>query len=242
MNSKRIGFRTQRVLALLGSLVVFGAIFGFAQGEHDLTRRPSQDDEIRYQYDVTVFEEEAQTRLQAVQIERVTAVDDDGGFAKTVRLEDAQVTFNDQTVPMPNQPTVLQSYDSRGVIQNIVGENTSPDVYRLEVLNTFVGMAGGHDVGDAWVLELPANGQKGWVATRGEYEFVAIEEINDEPAAKLRFDVTEKEGSLPASNTGTVWLRLSDGEILKLESSLENAPLLGKQVRAEVSMEAIPAE
>lgn len=86
---------------------------------------------------------------------------------------------------------------------------------RLENATAFVYPSGPIAIGGTWTREKPADATKNVPSTVTTFTLKAIEDVDKFKTYKIDIEFKEGEGSNPMSATGTVWINVADGELVK---------------------------
>jgi hypothetical protein len=164
--------------------------------------------------------------VNMVNQEKVIEVADDG----TATVEQSVVSLlvniggQEQDMAQGGSP-MIAVYKADGSIKEIRGENVEAGAYRIQNLMGFVPPVEAVKVGSKWVREAKADKDTGAVAYKAEYEVLSEEKISKWETFKIKYKVTETEGSDPAMMEGTVWLNKGDASTVKSDVAWTNVPM-----------------
>lgn len=130
---------------------------------------------------------------------------------------------------MVMEPTVM-TRDPRGMILSIEapaapgmdGQDDGGMMKRFMRMNSFQYPANPVNVGDEWKIEHAAIPAEGIAAARSVFTYKGQEVVNKIPVYKIEFAFSELTGSAPMGATGTLWLRMTDGELVRLTAAAVN--------------------
>jgi hypothetical protein len=174
-------------------------------------------------------------KFSSHEIQKVTAVQTDGGYTVQTDTKDQNVDLGDQTMTPPDTSEV-SSFSATGRITNIASDqDVSGAAYRIVHLQTFETPKDPVKVGDEIKYTVPADTKLDTPAVDADYKVEGLEKIQNWNTVKLTFKSEETAGDLKASMSGTIWVDAGDGGLVKSEGVWTNVqppgvpfPLTGK--------------
>jgi hypothetical protein len=164
--------------------------------------------------------------VNILQQEKVVDVTEDGTVTLEQTVLSMMVNMGGQEQDMSGGGTpVVSIMNANGSVKEIRGENVEAGAYRLQNLLGFVPPTEAVKVGSKWTRTEAANKDTGAVAFKGDYEVLAEEKIGKWETFKIKYKITETEGSDPASMDGTVWLSKVDASMVKSDTVWTNVPM-----------------
>lgn len=156
-------------------------------------------------------------------IDKVLSVDDG-----KVTIESAQVNgkavFEGQEIDVPDAPPLTTVFASTGEVLEVRGEMADESSVRVANLQSFRYPEGPMTVGKTWEVNIPADAKKGVVAASGKWTVAGFEKVGKYDTMKVTFEVNETEGAEKAGMSGTVWVDVTDGVMVKFDGNLKNFP------------------
>lgn len=210
------------------ALVATAAIALAGTAGFTLKRTPKEGETLTYNLKADVDFNGMNITFTGKVKEKTTKVDSDGSYTVESQTQDAKINMNGQEMDAPGSDSVTTSiYTAEGLTKEIKGDSASDSAYRMSNLGALVTPGKEINVGDTWTHEFKADAKTGVVAAKAEYKLLGEEKIGDIDTLKIKVNITETEGSTPASSDGTAWVSKADGSTVKLEAKWTNAPFPG---------------
>jgi hypothetical protein len=179
---------------------------------------------------------------EAILIERVLEVLDNGNFLVETAQEDFRARFGGQEVRMEeeNLPQSLTVVSPRGVPVELRGALIGEANLRLAHLAAVHLPDRPVGVGDSWTFDVPAGG--GFTGAKATYTAQAEEQRAGVATIVIRFTYAEVGRDQIASSEGRVWLSKRDATIVRYEAEWRGAPIQGAPAPLDVrtSYELLP--
>jgi hypothetical protein len=208
-------------LALMAGLAALALT---AADTYSLKRVANVGDVLRYRTDVELTVQGRSATISTLQIERVLKSGADG-YEIEERATDQRYRSDGQDVRVPGEDRSVAAYDTRGQLLELRETALEPDSYRRANMVRFIAPKDPVAIGDGWTHEFPSDSKRGVVSAQISYKVDAREMIGSYEAVKLSFEFKELEGSRPITNSGTMWVSIRDGSVVRLTSNFANLPL-----------------
>ncbi len=141
-------------------------------------------------------------------------------------FEESNVTIDvaGNSIAIPNEGAHRTKTDLTGLVIELTGRQSTSLDYRTQQMRAFLPPTAPVKVGDSWTRELKANPKIGTPTATAQMKFVATEKIGSADCAKVSWTYKETEGTAPCSLEGTVWVRLSDAALMKMDADAKSVP------------------
>ncbi len=191
-----------------------------------LKRVAKVGDTITYKLTVDAEFGGQKINVTAKTVDKVVKADDKEIQVES-KQEETKIKFGDQEMDAPSEGASTTSYDARGLITDIKGENADSNAYRMANLTLVATPEKAVKKGDKWSHEFKGDDKKGSRAAKADYEVLDTEKVGGLDTVKVKWTYKETEGTEPASSEGTIWLHATDFSIVKVVGSLKGAPIPG---------------
>jgi hypothetical protein len=161
--------------------------------------------------------------LNATVTEKVTKLADSGDYELQSTMSDGKVTVGGQEMEIPSQDATVTTYNALGQALSIKDPSGDPNSMRLAHLQSLIFPKTPVKVGDSWTVTIKKD-DKGSVDAEGTYKVEGTEKVGDYDTLKISGNYKETGGDTPASSTGTYWINIKDGTLVKLVGSMKQAP------------------
>lgn len=168
---------------------------------------------------------------------KIVKVAADGGYTDESEETDTNVKVGDQDIAIPSEGPHNQSTDAKGYITEITGKSAEGSDYRTASAMALIYPAKAVKPGDTWQADFPANSKLGTFSAKANYTFNAVEKVGKEECARITWKYAESTTNAPLSAEGQMWIRLSDGILIKLRATVKNAPLDPSAPPADMTVE-----
>lgn len=163
--------------------------------------------------------------ITATTTEKVVKMEDSGIVHTESSQSNMKIKFGDQEMGGEDQPPTTYITKITGELVELKGESIEASYYRMASMTSFRFPEGPVKAGDKWTYEIKADKKTGIVSGKHEYEVVGPDKVGARECLKVKHSYKETEGGEPASSTGTVWIDLKDGSMVKLEASQQKVPV-----------------
>jgi hypothetical protein len=192
-----------------------------------LARTFKQGDAVHHRYEMKGSVAEAEFSVTGVSRGEVTEVKANGDVVITETQKDVKLTVMGADQPQPEAPPVKITRDRQGRLVEL-GEAPSvltPATTRIiATLAEPLLPAQAPSDGGTWTVEFDNPARQGKkIAVKGT--FTGTEKVGDVEAWKVRQTAeAETEDAQPLTSDTTFWLDPANGEIVKAEAAVKNAP------------------
>ena len=228
----RTGLLTRGLAVVLTGSLALAAIAG--QDSLNVSRRPKVGSVAMYSVSANFDSPQAITFTQN-QTQKVTAVQADGTYTLETVSSNVVVDFGGQTMNPPDSTVTSTQTPTGRVIQIISEQAAGPATYRIAHLQTFEAPLTSVKVGDDIAYTIPADPKLETPAVKADFKVAGLEKIKDWDTIRLTFNSAETGSDAVSSMTGTVWVNVSDGLLVKSEGQWKDVqpegvpfPLSGK--------------
>jgi hypothetical protein len=161
--------------------------------------------------------------------EKVLEVGDDGSATVEQSVVSLIVNMGGQEQDMTGSSggSIIAVYNPDGSVKELRGENIEAGAYRMQNLMAFIQPKESLKVGSKWSKEVAADKDRGTPAYKGEYSVIADEKVGKWDTLKIKYKISESEGTDPASMEGTFWVSKEDASLIKGEATWANVPMAG---------------
>jgi hypothetical protein len=194
------------------------------------------DDILRYEVKVKVEDTIHVVEYTSDLVYRVMEVKANGDIAMLSEQTGIKMRHFENVITTGDPPATFVTFDAAGYITTISGQDINDEDYRFQSLNLLIWPKSEITVGSKWSAVLPGDETIGSRAGMANYEVVARETLLGRDTVKLRYTIEETEGDKPAKAEGSMWVDMRQGSKVKVISTMVNAPLAGRPVRAEYEL------
>lgn len=193
----------------------------------DLRRRPKVGDEVAGRLTVSFQMFGMASSYTARQVDKVIQASE-GSYQVERRWKGYTMNLGDEEAPVADEdlPVEVRTLAADGSLTALAGSNPSAASVRMVNLELFRPPSDPVDVGGKWTVEVAANASLGTRQAKADYEVEAAERLGEWDTFVVKFTYTEQ-GEGAASSTGRLWVRLSDGAVVKMKAEFKAAPLPG---------------
>jgi hypothetical protein len=209
-------------LALLGAAAL--AVAGLQ--DYSLKRTPKEGETTKYKMVGTMEVLGQQVTLTATVLNKVLKVDNEVYSVESSQV-DGKINFGGNEMELPNMGSTTTKYKADGTVLEVQGEGVEMGGYRMANLLSAIMPAKNVKVGDTWTSEVKADAKKGTVDVKGTYKFDSVEKCEGHDAAKITYEMKESNSETPAVVTGTVWIELKSGNMVKVDNAWKDVPVPG---------------
>jgi len=215
------------------------APLAFAQDAVALKRIPKEGESAKYTLKVDTELGGMKIKFSAKVVEKVTKVNPDGTFVVSSEQHDIvlNVDGNDTAAPAEVGGAVTTTYRTDGTVSDMQGDQVDADGYRMSNIQVVVWPKDPVKVGSKWESDIKADKDKGTVDVHTTYEVLASEKVGTHDCFKVAYDAAEKGSAAPAESKGTVWIDVTNGQIVKGEMEWTNAPIAKQMISGKVTLE-----
>jgi len=208
----------------LGALLAVGAIALAAQ-EFTLKRVAKVGDVIKLKMSVDAEFAGTPIKVTATSIDKVIKVEENGNITTESTQTNMKIKFGDQEFDQDSDSPRVYVSKPTGELIEIKGDGVDHGYWRMANMNVLRMPDKPVKVGDKWTFEIAKDAKTGAVAAKHEYEVLGVEKVGRFECLKIKHTFKETEGSEPASANGTLWVDLSDGSLVKAETTQNKVPI-----------------
>ncbi|MBS1704300.1 MAG: hypothetical protein JST40_00385 [Armatimonadetes bacterium] len=212
-------------VGLLPALLTLMLVAHAGEATYGFKRTAKVGDELVMKINVELTIEDQQATIAGKSRSKVVKVESDGTIVEESKDEDLKFSVAGQEFPIPQEDAKKITYDPRGFVKEIEGDETEALDYRMSNLTLFVRPEKEVKVGESWTVEFKENAKTKIDGAKGEFKLEAIETVSGAECGKVTYKYAETSGSKPMSAEGTMWIRLKDGLMIKLNADGKNVPL-----------------
>ena len=140
---------------------------------------------------------------------------------------DAKVVFGGQEMDAPSGGPTTSTFTPEGRIVEIIGDMVDSSAYRTAAMSSFFKPAKPVAMGGTWSVDIKGDDKLGSVDAKATYTVEGEETIGAWKCVRVKYDVKETKGQMPAGSTGKVWISLADGEMVKVDGVWKDVPVPG---------------
>ena len=177
--------------------------------------------------------------LTAILINKTTKVEANGDYTVESSQTEGKINFNGSEMELPSQGSTTTTFKADGTVLDVKGEGVEMGGYRMANLLTAIVPDKVVKVGDSWTSEVKGDTKKNTVDVKGNYKFESVEKLDNGEAAKVVYDLKEVGGEAPATVTGTAWLDVKTGNLLKVTNTWKDVPVPGAPTAVSGKMEMV---
>ena len=175
-----------------------------------------------------VFDFEGQEiTFMASTTNKIVKVNDDGSYVIEENQTDAKVVFGGQEMDAPTGGPTTSKISADGRILDIQGDMVDSSAYRTAMMSSFFKPAKGVKMGESWTVDVKGDDKLGSVDAKATYTIEAEETVGAWKCVRVKYDVKETKGQIPAGSNGLVWISLEDGEMVKVQGVWKDVPVPG---------------
>jgi hypothetical protein len=212
------------LVALVGLTLASG--FTVRQDEaYEIKRVPKAETIVRYTIEAKSAVQGQEVIFKATNTERVTSVEEKDNYSIESVQSGVEVQFAGQKIPTDQSMTVTTTFDAKGDVVEIKGDNVDTANYRMASAVALHFPSDKVKAGEGWERKIEANDKKGIVEATASYKLTGTEKIDDWDTLKIDVTYRETKGEKPISCSATIWIDTKDGSLVKANFTVENAPL-----------------
>jgi hypothetical protein len=224
-------------------LLVAGAALAWAGvQDYNLKRTAKEGEVFKYKLNGTMEVMGTSVTLSAIMINKTTKVEANGDYTVESSQTEGKISFNGSEMEMPSSGSTMTTYKADGTVLDVKGEGVEMGGYRMANLLAAIMPEKPIKAGDTWTSSVKGDAKKGTVDVNGTYKFEAVEKGDSGETAKVTYELKETNGEAPATVSGTAWLELKTGNLIKIESKWKDVPVPGAPtpVTGTMTMVLIP--
>lgn len=175
--------------------------------------------------------------LTAIVINKTTKVEANGDYTVESSQAEGKINFNGSEMDLPSAGSTTTTFKADGTVLDVKGEGVEMGGYRMANLMTAIVPEKTVKVGDTWTSEVKGDPKKSTVDVKGTYKFESVEKTDGGEAAKITYELKEVGGEAPATVSGTAWIEVKTGNMVKVSSSWKDVPVPGAPTAVSGKME-----
>lgn len=189
-----------------------------------LKRAPKVGETIKYHIKAELeIPQMGAAEMNATISEKVTKVSENGEYVIESSMAEGKVSFPGGEMDIPEQGATTTTFNALGAVLSLKDPSGDPNAMRLANLQSITFPTTALKVGDTWSTSTKKD-DKGSVDGKGDYKVEALEKVGEFDTMKISGTFKETGGEAPASSTGTFWVNVKDGTLVKLMGNIKNAP------------------
>lgn len=209
-----------RTLALAALALAAAAHAG--QQAHTILFKPVKGSKTVYSLSFVFDSTGTQVTYQAKLTNEVVDVKEDGAFIVVSYQSDHVTIVNGKKEPSQAETiTAVTTYDKYGRPTAVGGDEATPASFRVANLTSFIAPQKDVEVGESWVVDIPANEKEKTPAIKHTYKLVTVQD----GVAIVEMTALESLSDYPGSVRGRVWVELKTGEQTKFDLAVKNMPI-----------------
>ena len=159
---------------------------------------------------------------------KVTDVKDDGTITESSAQKNLSAMMGGTEVQHQDDAgSSTITRDKRGLAQTIESKDADDTKWRNERVINLIYPDKPVNVGDKWTYEDKADKAKDKPAAKVSYEVKGKEKVKDKDVLQIAFDFKETGVEDAIASSGTLWVSIATGEVLKAEGKIKNMPIPG---------------
>jgi len=193
-------------------------------------------------YEVNAYIDIMGDKLKVYQKYKVTLkkLNSDGSYIEESQALEGKIEFQGNESAMPSGSKDTITYDKRGRVtkedKGATSEEGDDEGARLTQLGMFYFPEEDVKVGSKWEIKIDGKESRKTVDTKHSFEVISKATVGGMDTAKIKFTATEAKGAAPAEMSGTIWIELKSGDLVKQEASFKGVPLSGMAVDGNFTM------
>lgn len=160
-------------------------------------------------------------------IEKVIKIEDNGNIHTESKQTDMKIKIGDDEMDAPEEGATIYINKPTGEVVELKGDGIDASYYRMANITVFRIPDEALKPGMKWSHEFKADSKTGAASAKADYEVLGFEKVGSWDAVKVKHVFRETEGSEPAKSTGTIWINVKDGSLLKVDAKQEKVPIPG---------------
>lgn len=226
--------------AIAGALVFLMAFAFAVEDAFKLAKGGKEGDSRKYEINASI--DIMGDKLKVYQKYKVTLkkLGSDGTYVEESQALEGKIEFQGNESPMPAGGKDTVTYDKRGRVTKeekaASSEEGDDEGTRLSQLGMFYYPEEDVKVGSKWEIKVDGKESRKTVDTKHSFEVLGKATVGGIETAKIKFYATEAKGSAPAEMSGTIWVDLKTGDLVKQEATFKGVPLSGMAVDGSFSM------
>lgn len=168
----------------------------------------------------------------------IKEIKDDGTVVMHETFESMTMTVDGNEMGHADGRNDMVTYDKWGRVVNVASQSDNSMPPRVAHLVTFVYPENPVDIGDSWEKVTQANDSNKLPKTTFKGTVEAFEEYKGIKVAKVKYSIAEEFHTAPATLTGTAWINIENGRMVKAEADIKNFPGAPMPVDAKMKFEA----
>jgi hypothetical protein len=222
----------------LGMLVSMWAVALAVQTPVNLQFSPKVGERFKYKMTGELLINGEVARISADIDYKVTKVDSDRTFTMTSSQTNMQAVLGGQTINPPDSSNTTVN-KATGELLDFQTDAIDGAAWRMMMLKHFVYPPKRVSVGEEWTSSVIADSKRGTVAASSTFKFENLEKVGSRNTAKVKISYQENEGADPASSDGFVWIDISDGSMVRTQTTWTNAPSPQGPVNGKITIERV---
>lgn len=207
------------------------AAYASLQDEFTVKWAPKVGNVYKYKVDVTAKglqgpAGEGEAKFGANLTRTILEVKSDGNIVVEEKQTDFTLSFDGQDMsammPIESITEKITATPLGSVVERVSDADPSMNNPRLSNAQVFVFPGKPLKVGETWVRETAADSSLGLFPTKTTFTFQGTEMVGQWNCFKVTFEFAESDASANMEGTGTAWLSIEDGELVKGESKFKN--------------------
>lgn len=210
--------------------------------DYSLKRTAKQGEVFKYKMSGELDVMGQSVGMSAILINKTTKVEANGNYVVESSQTEGKISINGSDMDLPSQGATITTYKPDGTVLDVQGEGVEMGGYRMANLLSTIMSDKPMKVGDEWTSEVKGDTKKSTFDVKGAYKFVALEKVDSGDAAKISFELKEQGGETPGAISGTAWVELKTGNMVKMESTWKDVPVPGAPtpISGKVNMILLP--
>lgn len=189
-----------------------------------LKRAPKVGETIKYHIKAEMEVPQVGTgEMNATVTDKVSKVSENGEYAIESTMTEGKFVYPGGEFDIPEQGASTTTYNPQGAILSLKEPSNDPSSRRLANMNAISFPSTPVKVGDTWKTVVKKDDQ-GSVDAEGSYKVEGSEKVGEYETLKITGTYKETSGEAPASASGTFWINVKDGTLVKMVGAIKNAP------------------
>ena len=221
----RSGF-TQRASFLLAASLLVAALATAAVDGFVLKRTAKAGDTSKSKIKIDFDYQGSPVNVTIDATSKILEVKDDGSVVEeTVQSNLSVMMAGTEVAHQDEAGTSKVTRDKRGLATEIGSAEEGGNNWRNERIVGLVYPEKAVSVGDKWTHESAADKNKELPAAKASYEVQGKESYKGKDVLKISFEFEESGVDDAITSTGTMWVSIASGEVLKAEGKIKNFPI-----------------
>lgn len=206
-----------------------------------LVRKPKLNESYTYKQTLTLEDTEGKMDIIGEITEKITKLNENGSYLAEVTDKTEKIKVEGEELEIGEESVHTATTLATGELELVEADDDPSEdgTYRFSNLTSLIYPKEEVNVGATWTHAFKEDSKKGTKDAEVTYKVESEEKLMGFDAVKVSLVGKEKAGSKPFSTAGTVWVRKSDGLMLKFEVEMKNLPIDDEEVidAAKVVME-----